>query len=377
MDSLVSKKVDTMKVSELNDAISKLKQVASRNEDTRVSGSKEDKATRLKRLLLHSEERSTAFLFDETNSERAGALIFHRGYCRNEHVVAQAKTFIALAGYMYPMFEHIAVYDHAPSHKKVDESRPVLGKITKADGGGSVKYKDTEFPAGTPFEMALDPPSGRSFYNKGMTTIGNERGHWDETGRLWNGTMDEGTGKVLTNPQMIEILAQDDDFKHTPSILEELFAEQPAFYFILNAKFWCSLQWVEQYWNDTKRDTREKCDYTVPTLKKQFPKSLREACPIGHLRRYMARSFRHMSVLRTIGRHGDFGQFPSLDKQYKSHRDSMRVGRDLDAPTKRLRDEWGGIESARRTSDYPASASARAPEEPPARATSSAGTPDS
>ena len=269
----MSKKVDTMKVSELNDAISKLKQVASRNEDTRVSGSKEDKATRLKRLLLHSEERSTAFLFDETNSERAGALIFHRGYCRNEHVVAQAKTFIALAGYMYPMFEHIAVYDHAPSHKKVDESRPVLGKITKADGGGSVKYKDTEFPAGTPFEMALDPPSGRSFYNKGMTTIGNERGHWDETGRLWNGTMDEGTGKVLTNPQMIEILAQDDDFKHTPSILEELFAEQPAFYFILNAKFWCSLQWVEQYWNDTKRDTREKCDYTVPTLKKNSSQS--------------------------------------------------------------------------------------------------------
>ena len=180
----MSKKVDTMKCSELNGAISKLKQVASQNEDTRGSGSKEEKAARLKRLLLHSDERSKAFLFDDTNSERAGALIFHRGYCRNEHVVAQAKAFIALAAYMYPMFEHIAVYDHAPSHKKVDESRPVLGKITKADGGGSVKYKDMEFPEGAPFEMSMDPPSGRAFYNKGMTAIGNERGHWDETGRL-------------------------------------------------------------------------------------------------------------------------------------------------------------------------------------------------
>ena len=126
---------------------------------------------------------------------------------------------------------------------------------------------------------------------------------------------------------------------------------------------------LKQYWNDCKRDTREKCDCTLPTLKKQFPKSLRGACPIGNLRRYMARSFRHMAVLRAIGRHGDFSQFPSLDRQYKSHRDSMRVGRDLDAPNKRTREAWGGVASARRTPLYP---SARAPEEP-TRAASSAG----
>ena len=37
---------------------------------------------------------------------------------------------------------------------------------------------------------------------------------------------------------------------------------------------------------------RNKCDYTLPTLKKQFPISLQTACPVAHLRKYMARSFR-------------------------------------------------------------------------------------
>ena len=65
----------------------------------------------------------------------------------------------------------------------------------------------------------------------------------------------------------------------------------------------------------------------------------------------MARSNRHMEVLRAIGRHGDFSQFPSLDKEYKRHRDYMVVGADLDGQ-KRKRDEWGSVSPARRTAAY-------------------------
>ena len=83
---------------------------------------------------------------------------------------------------------------------------PVLRSKTDKNARKAAVLSDfppSVLPVCVTYEMALDPPSGRSFYDKGMRAIGNERGHWDGTGRLWNGTMDEGTGKVLTNPQMI------------------------------------------------------------------------------------------------------------------------------------------------------------------------------
>ena len=40
------------------------------------------------------------------------------------------------------------------------------------------------------------------------------------------------------------------------------------------AKFWCTLAWIEQYWNDAKAWTRKLCDYTVPKLKADFPVAL-------------------------------------------------------------------------------------------------------
>ncbi|EGB03511.1 hypothetical protein AURANDRAFT_67946 [Aureococcus anophagefferens] len=79
------------------------------------------------------------------------------------------------------------------------------------------------------------------------------------------------------------------------------------------------LQWVEQYWNDAKRKTRELCDYTITGLKRQFPLSL-ASVPISNQRNYMQRSLDIMRALREIGRDGDFAKIPALKKQYKSHR---------------------------------------------------------
>lgn len=89
--------------------------------------------------------------------------------------------------------------------------------------------------------------------------------------------------------------------------------------YMLCAKFWCDLQWVEQYWNDAKRKTRELCDYTITGLKRQFPLSL-ASVPISNQRNYMQRSLDIMRALREIGRDGDFAKIPALKKQYKSHR---------------------------------------------------------
>ena len=167
------------------------------------------------------------------------------------------------------------------------------------------------------------------------------------------------TGTVLSKAQMEEIVSVEPGFAEVKYILKELFDAEPTVHFILNAKFWCNLQWVEQYWNDTKRDTREKCDYTLPTLKKQFPISLATVCPVKNLRNYMARSFRHMDVLREIGRNGDFSKFPSIDAKYVRHRDSMRIGEDIDAlDSGEKRKSRGGVRasfqsSKRKTAFYP------------------------
>ena len=66
-------------------------------------------------------------------------------------------------------------------------------------------------------------------------------------------------------------------------------------------------------------------------VEKKFPLSLATACPVKYLRNYMACSFRHMAVLRAIGRNGDFSRYPSIDRAHKSHRDSKRTGADIDA----------------------------------------------
>ena len=95
---------------------------------------------------------------------------------------------------------------------------------------------------------------------------------------------------------------------------------QCEFEVALLSKFWCTLAFVEQYWNDVKRVTREQCDYTMPRLKAVFPVALATACPVTQIRKYMRRSLDHVDALIELGRDGDFSKIPSLRKKYKSHR---------------------------------------------------------
>jgi hypothetical protein len=238
--------------------------------------------------------------------------------------VAQARVFAELVKHgLYARFRHLVQYDNAPSHKKTPPGAAVLSNMAKSDGCGKVRLRDTTF-GGAVFRMSLPREGGEEedFVNKGLRTIGFERDYWNEAGHDVN-------GKKLSKADMIQQLAKDLDFSQVrqlckdfeysqvKSILEEFYETQPHVQFILNAKFWCDLQWVEQYWNDVKREVRELCDYTLPTLKKQFPISL-ASVPIKNIRNYQARSFEIMQAMRVIGRDGDFGRIPGLRKEYKS-----------------------------------------------------------
>ena len=202
--------------------------------------------------------------------------------------------------------------------------------------------RDTVFKNAT-FVMSLPPrpEKGEDFCNKGLQRIGFERGYWTEEGR------DVVTNVVFSKGAMIRRLNADEDFSKVKTILEEFFDNQDHVSYILNAKFWCDLQWIEQYWNDVKREVREKCDYTLPALKAHFPPAL-ESVPIQHIRNYQRRSFDIMQAMREIGRNGDFARIPGLQKEYKSHRrlGQIRLGLATE-PTVRDRNSWGPVLSAR------------------------------
>ena len=73
--------------------------------------------------------------------------MFLKGYCRNEHIVGQARGFKLLAAWLtkkdkLPGFVHAGSYDNAPSHHKrgadalhVDGSPRATG--TRAPRGGT------------------------------------------------------------------------------------------------------------------------------------------------------------------------------------------------------------------------------------------------
>ena len=65
--------------------------------------------------------------------------------------------------------------------------------------------------------------------------------YWCEKGKPLDG------GAVLDRDAMVARLEKDADFAHVKTMLEEFYETQPHIAYILCAKFWCDLQWVEQY----------------------------------------------------------------------------------------------------------------------------------
>jgi len=116
--------------------------------------------------------------------------------------------------------------------------------------------------------------------NKGLQAVGFERGHWVKDGRK------VGETKAQVLEQMRDVLREDPDFKVCLALLQGEFADEDVafaegrccFEMDYLSKFWCSLAFVEQYWNVAKQVTREECDYTITALKFVFPVALARPC---------------------------------------------------------------------------------------------------
>lgn len=177
-------------------------------------------------------------------------------------IFTQAKGFMLLATWLtdtgkLPRFRHHVWYDNAPSHHKRASDALDVDDIPQRDGFGK-RRRDTTW-LGVPQSMVvLDPATGAPTLdaegnpvNKGLRTVGFERGHWDNEGKV------EGRRKPLTLEEIRDVLRKDPDFVRCPTILEQTFADFRAtsctFSISYLAKFWCTLAWIEQYWNDCKQ----------------------------------------------------------------------------------------------------------------------------
>ena len=248
-------------------------------------------------------------------------------------------------GKALPEFRHHSTYDNAPSHHKRDPHALNIHSIAKGDGHGKYRIRDTTWKGEA--QSLVIPVEGGEPMNKGLQTIGFERGHWDKDGKI------TGKAKSLTLAEMRDVLRRDPDFASCPTILESAFKDFPVVFsggFSMSylAKFWCTLAWIEQYWNDVKEATRQKCDYTMPGLKVEFPIALRTACPSLRIRNYVQRALDHVKALIELGRKGDFNKIPALRKVYKSHRRSelIRLGLATEKVV-RVRDQWGEMVHSR------------------------------
>ena len=73
-----------------------------------------------------------------------------------------------------------------------------------------------------------------------------------------------------------------------PATLEEELVKR-GHLVLFYPKFHCELNWIEYYWGDGKRRTREACDYTWEALKKTVPRVLGETNEVRVWRWYKKR----------------------------------------------------------------------------------------
>jgi len=349
-------KVNRLKAAELK------KFLASKNVKVKSNAKKDELKRALVALIDQDDVAKVEFLDDDGVSARKYDYDFWKGYFTNVEVMAQARGMVKLFKWKWgDRFIAIFIYDNAPSHNKRPDDSFSVAKMAKKDGFKGPLRKNTTWEGKTQELTMADPTGGDRRINKGLTRIGFERGHWDEHGKAqeYDENTDTSTLKTVTREQMIETLKKDPDFAAPEkSILEEFFEDEGnkgVAVYLRNPKFWCNFAWVENYWNDCKRATKQRCDNTLPSLKKNFPDRLRHEVPPERLAKYQRKCEEHMDVMRQIGRHGDFSKYDALVKQQSTHRQAhlVRLGVESEEAV-RSRENWGAVHHARRVVPAPA-----------------------
>jgi hypothetical protein len=181
----------------------------------------------------------------------------------NEDVLLQARKAIEIFKCKWPEEQGLFLYDNVTIHKKRSPSALSATKIPKSalrwEPSPGIRMRNGKLPDGTP--QTLYYPDNHPWFPgffKGMEQILRERGLLP-TDRILKAQC--GTSLKKCKPGQTacccrQILYNQEDFKQQKSLLQEVY-EDAGHLCIYYPKFHCELNFIEQYWGNTKFRYRE------------------------------------------------------------------------------------------------------------------------
>lgn len=203
------------------------------------------------------------------------------GYWNNELFQPQLHLAIQIHNTLYPSYVAVFLLDCSSGHRKMANDALVASKMNKGPGGGQ-------------------PVMRNGIGQMGALALCQHRNIWRPGMQL---------------PEMISLIEKEEDFRNEKPIVQHLI-ESAGHEILWVPKYHCELNFIENVWAQSKKFTKEHCNYRLDGLRKTIPLGL--ACvSVLNCQMYARKSREYMKGYKeganTANVHENL-------KTYKSHR---------------------------------------------------------
>ncbi|EDR03806.1 uncharacterized protein LACBIDRAFT_306885 [Laccaria bicolor S238N-H82] len=265
------------------------------------------------------------------------------GYMTADDIVNQANRAMDILTEWYPEYEHIFIYDNAPTHlkrpdgslsaRRMPKNIPKEGhnwgvEVTKRDNTGNlvhlpdgttakekIKMGNACFADGTPQALYFPEGHPRASVFKGMAYI------LEECGLVKESKLRAECKNFKCAPPAIDcccrrVLYNQPDFTHIPTILENA-CNTRGFRLIYLPKFHCELNFIEQCWGYAKRIYRLNPPSSKEEVLEKYALAALDSISLAQMRRFSNRSQKFMDAY-VKGLNGRQAAWAA--RKYKGHR---------------------------------------------------------
>ena len=222
----------------------------------------------------------------------------HDGYYDSDKFCRQVTKAARIAAFKYPpeRFDVYFVFDQAKTHTAYTADALIASRMNVKPGGEQPVMRVSPFVVnGAPQRMVL--PDGTP---KGLKMVLEERG------------VDV---RKMKKEDMVAKLATFDDFKNEKNKVQRLLIQFEIRALFL-PKFHPELNPIERVWGKAKVYTRDRCDYSFPSLQRMVAPAL-ASVTLDQIRKYFRKSRDYVNAFKD----GHTGyEADKVIKDYRSHR---------------------------------------------------------